>query len=148
MAYQAKRRKPFRTDFELVDENGEIKRTIQVVLDADDMVVNISRKYAALTKAMFVTTEMKRQAKNPEQLAKCIAELGEAVVNVLEAVFGVDDAKVIIDFYDGRYVELSQEVLPFISTVVVPKLVEIRQENRKNTMAKYNRKKRHKIGWM
>ena len=92
MAYQAKRHKKFQEDFELVNESGEVVHLLHVSLDADDMVVKISRKYAALTKALAETTEMKRKDENPEEIQKSVEILGTAVVDLLEAVFGTEDA--------------------------------------------------------
>ena len=68
--------------------------------------------------------------------------LGRAVLDLIEAVFGAEDGKVLVDFYDGRYLEMSREVLPFISQVIIPRLVEIRKENQKNVLRKYNRQQR------
>ena len=43
MAYQAKRHKRFQEDFELVDGDGNVIHTLNVSLDADDMVAKINR---------------------------------------------------------------------------------------------------------
>lgn len=145
MAYQAKKHKRFQEEFELVDEYGRVAHTLHVELDADSMVININRKYADLTKALYETTEMKRKAESVEELSRCIEILGRAVTDLLEAVFGSDGTKVIIDFYEGRYMEMSQEVLPFISQVVIPRMIEIRNENKKSAFAKYNRKQRRTL---
>lgn len=145
MAYQARKHKRFQEDFELVNEDGEVEHTLHVLIDADSMIVNINRKYCALTRVMCETSEMKRRAENADEIAGCIDVLGRAVVDLLEAVFGTEDAKTIVEFYENRYVEMSQEVLPFISQVVIPRMIEIRNENKKSTLDKYNRKQRRAI---
>lgn len=145
MAYQAKRHKRFQEDFELVDGEGNVVHTLHVSLDADDMVAKINRKYTALTKALADTTEIKRKAQNPEEIQECIETLGRTVVDLLEAVFGETDAKTIIEFYDGRYVEMSQEVLPFITQCVIPKLAEMRKDNKRAVLSGYNRKTRRRL---
>lgn len=145
MAYQAKRHKRFQEDFELVDEQGNVVKTLHVSLDADDMVVKINRKYTALTKALAETTEVKRKAQNPEEIQGCIETLGGTVVDLLEAVFGEADAKTIIEFYDGRYIEMSKEILPFITQCVIPKLTEMRKDNKKAVLNGYNRKAKRRL---
>lgn len=145
MAYQAKKHKRLQEDFELVNEEGEIVHTLHVSLDAEDMVAKIGRKYTALTKALADTTEMKRKAENAEEIQRSCEVLGRAVVDLVEAVFGAGDAKTIIDFYEGRYVEMSQEVLPFISQCVIPRMHEIRNENKKSVLNGYNRKARRRL---
>lgn len=145
MAYQAKRHKKFQEDFELVNESGEVVHLLHVSLDADDMVVKISRKYAALTKALAETTEMKRKDENPEEIQKSVEILGTAVVDLLEAVFGTEDAEKIIRFYEGRYIEMSQEVIPFITQCVIPKLIEMKKDNKRAVLSGYNRKTRRRL---
>ncbi len=142
MAYQARRSRKLYEDFELVDENGDVVHTLKVSLDADDMVVAINRKYTALTKALTETTEAQRKAKDKKELEECIETLGRAVLDLIEAVFGEENGKILVDFYEGRYLEMSREVLPFISQVVIPRLVEIRKDNQKNVLRKYNRQQR------
>lgn len=146
MAYQAKRSKLLKEDFELVDENGKTVHTLHVSLDADDMTIRIGRKYTALTKALAETTAAQRKAENAEDAVRNIEALGRAVADLLEAVFGPDDTQTIISFYDGRYIEMSREVLPFISQCIIPHLVELKKENQKAMRAKYNRKTRRLWG--
>ena len=145
MAYQAKRHKKFQEDFELANESGEVVHLLHVSLDADDMVVKISRKYAALTKALAETTEMKRKDENPEEIQKSVEILGTAVVDLLEAVFGTEDAEKIIQFYEGRYIEMSQEVIPFITQCVIPKIMEMKKDNKRSVLNGYNRKTRRRF---
>lgn len=146
MAYKAKRSKLLKEDFELVDENDKVVHTLHVSLDADDMTVRIGRKYTALTKALAETTEAQRRAESAEDAVKNIETLGRAVADLLEAVFGPEDTQTIISFYEGRYIEMSREVLPFVSQCIIPRLVDLKKENQKAMRAKYNRKSRRMWG--
>lgn len=145
MAYQAKRRQRFEEDFELVNEYGEVEHTIHVSLDADDMITKITRKYTDMIKVLSETTEAKRQADNPEAIADSIDKLGGAVVTLFQAVFGDEDTKKIVDFYDNRYIEMCKEVTPFITNVVIKRCIEIKNENQKAVLQKYNRKQRRSM---
>lgn len=140
MAYQAKRSKKYVEDFELVDAEGNIKHTLHISLDADDMTVKINRKYVALTRALSETTEAKRKVETAEDLQGVFETLGNAMVDLLQAVFGEENAKILLDFYEDSYIEMSREVLPFISNVVIPRMIEIRKDNQKALLGKYNRK--------
>lgn len=142
MAYQAKRKKQFVEDFELVNEDGTVAHTLHVSLDADDMVGKINRKYAELTKTLAETTEIKRQTESGEVEADCFERLGTAVVNLFEAVFGPEDTAVIVQFYDNRYIEMCREVTPFITQVVIPQCIKIKQENQQSILQSYNRKQK------
>lgn len=139
MAYQAKKRKKFVENFELIDENGNLFKTLHVELDADDMVAKINRKYTALCNVLNETTEIKRNSQSHEEIQGCIETLGNAVVQLFEAVFGVEDATTIVDFYDNRYIEMCNEVVPFITKVVIPRIYSIKKQNRKNILKPYNR---------
>ena len=75
----------------------------------------------------------------------CVETLGRTVVDMLEAVFGAEDAKVIVDFYEGRYLEMCKEVLPFITQCVIPRCNEIKKENQKSILQSYNRKQRRAL---
>lgn len=142
MAYQAKRHKQFSEDFELVDTEGNVVHVLHVKLDADDMVAKINRKYTALTKALADSAEARRKAQSNEEIAKCIEVLGRATVDLFESVFGPEDTNTIVEFYEGRYVEMAKEVTPFITKFVIPRLIEIKKENQKNILSGYNRKQR------
>lgn len=142
MAYQAKRRKQFVEDFELMNEDGTIAHTLHVSLDADDMVGKINRKYAELTKTLAETAEIKRQSESGEVVEDCYERLGTAVVNLFEAVFGLEDTKTIVQFYNNRYIEMCREVTPFITQVVIPQCIKIKQENQQSILQFYNRKQK------
>lgn len=142
MAYQAKRSKKYVEDFELVDAEGNIKHTLHISLDADDMTVKINRKYVALTRALSETTEAKRKVETAEDLQGVFETLGNAMVDLLQAVFGEENAKILLDFYEDSYIEMSRKVLPFISNVVIPRMIEIRKDNQKALLGKYNRKQK------
>lgn len=142
MAYQAKRKKKFIEDFELIDENGNLFKTLHVELDADDMVAKINRKYTALCQALKETTDIKRKSQSNEEINDCLEKLGNAVVQMFEAVFGIEDAKTIVEFYDKRYIEMCNDVVPFITKVVIPRLFDIKKQNQKNMLKPYNRRRR------
>lgn len=142
MAYQATRSKKVIEDFELVNENGEVEHTIHIELDAGSMVEKIRRKYVDLVRAQSKCAGICAEKNSAEEVQTAYTELGEAVVAIIEAVFGVEDGGKILSFYDSNYVEMVKQVLPFISGVVLPKIDEIAQQNKKDILAGYNRKQR------
>ena len=140
MAYQAKRRKIYEEDFELLDENGNVVHSLRVSLDADSMVAKLSEKHVALVNALQNVQNAKNTAGED-----AITVLGNTVIDILEAVFGKDDAKTIIDFYDNRYIEMCQEVMPFVTGTVIPEVRKISQANKKQVLSQYNRKQRRAL---
>lgn len=145
MAYQAKKHKRYREDFELVDDSGNVVHTLYIDLDADDVVSNINRKYTAVVRAIAETEQIKRKNENNESLQDAIETLGRAEIDLIEAVFGEDNTGIIVEFFEGRYIEMAKEVIPFITTVAVPKITEIAKENKKQILSGYNRKQRRNL---
>lgn len=133
MAYQAKRKKVYEEEFLLTEEDGTVVHTLHVSLDADSMVKKLSEKQLDLIHALKDVQEAKADEEG-------IEKLGNAVIDVIEAVFGKEDAKTILEFYDHRYIELCQEVVPFITGEVIPKVRKIAAQNKKKTLSQYNRK--------
>lgn len=140
MAYQAKRKKLYTEDFELTEEDGRVIHTLHVSLDPDSMAVKLSEKHAALVRALQDINQMK------EENTGALEKIGNAVTDILEAVFGQEDAETIIDFYQGRYIEMCKEVIPFVTDVVVPQVRSLARENKQSIIAGYNRKQRRIFG--
>ena len=140
MAYQAKRHNTYTEEFELVNEFGEVVHTLHVSIDPGSMVEKLSGQYTELLR-----TQTEIQSIDPEEKGELIGayqKLGNAVIAILKSVFGDDDTEIILEFYNNRYNEMALEVMPFITDVVIPKIREITQQNRKSIQQKYNRKQR------
>lgn len=142
MAYQAKRKKLYTEDFELAEEDGTVIHTLHVALDPDSMAKKLSEKHMALVKALQDVKAIDVQTVPGEALEA----VGAAVKDILEAVFGVDDTGKIMGFYDNRYMEMCTEVMPFVTTTVIPAVRRMAQENKKVIAAGYNRKQRRLFG--
>lgn len=140
MAYQAKRKKLYTEDFELTEEDGRVIHTLHVSLDPDSMAVKVSEKHAALVRALQDINQTKENSDG------VLEKIGNAVTDILEAVFGQQDAKTVIDFYQGRYIEMCREVIPFVTDVVVPQVRNLARENKQSIIAGYNRKQRRLFG--
>ena len=73
--------------------------------------------------------------------------LGRAEIDMFEAVFGADGTETIQQFYKDHYIEMAKEVIPFITGVVIPRLTEIKAENKKALVSQYNRAKKRRRFW-
>ena len=142
MAYQVKRKKQYTEDFELTEEDGTVVHTLHVALDPDGMVGNLSKKYVELNRAMQ-DVKNSLACEDPEKMLQVVAD---AVKDLLEAVFGADDAQTILEFYANRYIELCSEVLPFVADVVIPEVRKMAKDNKVSVIGKYNRKSRRLFG--
>lgn len=145
MAYQAKREKKCIEDLELINENGEVEKTIHVELDAGAVVQRLSIKYTALLRAQQEAAAISAGIDSTEDVQGAYMKLGQAVTDIMVAVFGEEDAGYIVDFYSSNYVEMVKQVVPFISDVVIPKVRKIAQENKQDILNRYNRKTRRQM---
>lgn len=136
MAYQAKRKNIYTEDFELTEEDGTVVHTLHIAIDPDSMAKKLSVKQIDLVNAMNGIKDM-NVTEEPEQ---ALEKLGMVVTDIIEAVFGSEGAAVIIEFYQERYIEMCQEVVPFITGIVIPKVRKMAQGNKKQVAAAYNRK--------
>lgn len=143
MAYQAIRKKLYQEDLQLTEEDGSVVHTLHVSLDPDSIVAKLSEKHIALVRAMQDIQKLKESSNGSTD--EKLKVLGAAVVDILEAVFGKEDALTIINFYNNRYVEMCREIIPFITEVVLPEVRKIASQNKKEVIGKYNRKQRRKL---
>ena len=139
MAYQAKLSGSVSEDLELVNEFGEVAKTIHVHLDADSLTGNISEQYVKLLNLQKRIPEL--QQMSPEQLPQVHEEIGNAVITLFQSVFGAEGTQVLLDFYDNHYQEMIREVMPFITNVVLPQVRKLAVQGRKNQMNRYRRRK-------
>ena len=115
-------------DLEL-DDNGK-KLVIHVDFNVDNMLRRYLQAAGELSKAQAALKDGSTEAR--------VEALGEAILNVFSVVFGDEQTKLIVDFYDGAYMEMLAEVAPFISDVVAPKISEAQQR----IMSRYQAAKR------
>lgn len=143
MAYEAKRKQLYEEEFLLTEEDGTVVHKLHVALDADSVVKKLSEKHVALLNALHDVRNVENMAEDESE--KKLEILGNAVSDIFEAVFGKENAKVIVEFYDARYIEMCQEVMPFVTDIVIPQVRKIAQNNKKQILSQYNRKQRRNM---
>jgi hypothetical protein len=104
-------------DLEL-DDNGK-KLQLHVDLNVD----TILRRYLQVAGELAKAQQAVRKGMTEEK----VEALGVAILNVFSVIFGDDQAKQLIDFYDGAYTEMLADVAPFINDVIAPKVSEAQQ---------------------
>lgn len=141
MAYQVRRQQVISEDLELVGNDGNVQHTIHVEVYPE----RIAKSYNA-AKNNIIRAQL--QLKKNSEAEEIYEAFGLAIINLFEVVFGVDNAKTIIDFYENNYTEMAQEILPFITDVVAP-AIESSVNDRKIQLANnyhLSRAQRRKLG--
>ncbi len=141
MAYQATKSKKCVETLELIREDGKREKIIEVEITAGRLSRDLSKEYVNLIRTQGKVRDMQAlKEQDAESLADAYEQLGAAVIAMMETVFGKEDTKAIMDFYENDYIEIVQNVMPFIINVVLPRAREIAQENRKQILAQYDRR--------
>ena len=110
--YQLKKNVPFEDDIELLDESGKVVRTIHISLCLDNLLGRYNETVNALK-----TAEIAIDPKDEQSLEV----YGQTVMQLLRLIFGAD-ADVILAHYEGRYLEMLDNIMPYIFHTIGPEL--------------------------
>ena len=116
--YQLKKNVPFEDDIELLDESGKVVRTIHISLCLDKLLGRYNETINALKAA-----EIAIDPKNEQSLEA----YGQIVMQLLRLIFGAD-ADVILAHYDGRYLEMLDNIMPYIFHTIGPELRKLSRQ--------------------
>ena len=147
MAYKAIRSRKCVESLELVNENGEVEKIIQVEITTGKLADSLSRKYVELIRAQREMKQLSNDTdKKTEKMVQTYEHNGTIVLEMMEIVFGEKNTKEIMSFYENDYVEIIQQVMPFIINIILPEVRSIAQENKAKILEQYNRKNRRSVG--
>ena len=116
--YQLKKSALFEDDIELLDESGNVVRTIHISLCLDKLLGRYNETINALKAA-----EIAIDPKNEQSLEA----YGQIVMQLLRLIFGAD-ADVILAHYEGRYLEMLDNIMPYIFHTIGPELRKLSRQ--------------------
>ena len=116
--YQLKKNVPFEDDIELLDESGNVVRTIHISLCLDKLLGRYNETINALKAAEI--------AIDPED-EQSLEAYGQIVMQLLRLIFGAD-ADVILAHYEGRYLEMLDHIMPYIFQTIGPELRKLSRQ--------------------
>ena len=116
--YQLKKNVPFEDDIELLDESGKVGRTIHVSLCMNKLLGRYNETVNAL-KAAEVAIDPKDE--------QSLEAYGQIVMQLLRLIFGAD-ADVILAHYEGRYLEMLDNIMPYIFHTIGPELRKLSRQ--------------------
>ena len=94
--------------FHITDNDGR-ELTVESVLDPGEALPAWNRAKNSIIRA--------QTAKQPDFEA-----LGQAIVDTFAVFFGEEGAAKILDFYDGNYTDMMEDIFPYIQAILLPKL--------------------------
>ena len=116
--YQLKKDVPFEDDIELLDESGKVVRTIHISLCLDKLLGRYNETVNALKSAEIAIDPKDEQS---------LEAYGQIVMQLLRLIFGAD-ADVILAHYEGRYLEMLDNIMPYIFHTIGPELRKLSRQ--------------------
>ena len=116
--YQLKKSAPFEDDIELLDESGNVVRTIHISLCLDKLLGRYNEAVNALKSAEIAIDPKDEQS---------LEAYGQIVMQLLRLIFGAD-ADVILAHYEGRYLEMLDNIMPYIFHTIGPELRKLSRQ--------------------
>ena len=116
--YQLKKDVPFEDDIELLDESGKVVHTIHVSLCMNKLLGRYNETVNALKAAEIAIDPKDEQS---------LEAYGQIVMQLLRLIFGAD-ADVILAHYDGRYLEMLDNIMPYIFHTIGPELRKLSRQ--------------------
>ena len=116
--YQLKKNVPFEDDIELLDESGKVVRTIHVSLCMNKLLGRYNETVNALKAAEIAIDPKDEQS---------LEAYGQIVMQLLRLIFGAD-ADVILAHYEGRYLEMLDNIMPYIFRTIGPELRKLSRQ--------------------
>ena len=116
--YQLKKNVPFEDDIELLDESGKVVRTIHVSLCMNKLLGRYNETVNALKAAEIAIDPKDEQS---------LEAYGQIVMQLLRLIFGAD-ADVILTHYEGRYLDMLDNIMPYIVHTIGPELRKLSRQ--------------------
>ena len=119
MAYQIKRAAHIIDEIQLGD-NGK-QMTVKVDLQVERILRDYNAAWARIGAAQGKIQDLQEKGENIDDAA---AAVGAAILALFSLLFGEEQTRQIMDFYDGAYLEMMADFVPYISEKIVPKVQE------------------------
>ena len=129
--YKIKRAKHILETLQIEDNGKTYDFTVDVTVD------DIMHDYVNLGSRLAKLQQMIDAGEKTEDL---YTEYGKTIVAFFELFFGSEQAKQIIDLYQGRYSEMLLDVTPFLQDAVVPEIIRA-QESTKDRYKAFARRR-------
>ena len=136
--YELKRSKKI---FEEVKIGDDI---LTVNISADTALKEFNKNFNAVVAA---ENQLKQLTGGTDaDIEQAVDAYSQAVIGLLRLIFGEENTEKILTFYENNYVEMVNEVFPFVLDVILPKVKELMDEEKQKLAARYNRSQRRKLG--
>ena len=136
--HELKRSKKIYEEVKIGDE------ILTVNISADTALKEFNKNFNAVVAA---ENQLKQLTGGTDaDIEQVVDAYSQAVIGLLRLLFGEENTEKILTFYENNYVEMVNEVFPFVLDVILPKVKELMDEEKQKLAARYNRSQRRKLG--
>jgi len=115
--YSVTRKNRIKEDLQICHANGDVALTVSVDLNIDEM-------RGRLNKSLETFAAAQAMLENGNRGPEAMEAYGNAVIALFDVIFGEEDSRRIIAFYENNYTEMLLDVFPFINDEILPKIRE------------------------
>lgn len=108
---------------------------IEVNLDAGAIQARFTKGYNELLRAQNALNGA--TSDTLDAVSDKLEQYGNAVVGVLQVIFGEENTQKILAFYENNYSEMFMQIYPFISEAIIPKISEVGKRKAEELKALY-----------
>ena len=130
--YIINKRESFSDILELKDSKG---KSVEIGFTLKTSPQNI-KEYRKLY-VEFI--DLQKQAQSDGGTEEALEKIGRCVVDLFDLIFGAENTKVILEFYDGDYAEMVIDIFPYIQDVVAPQFNQAVKAMRKNIKRRFGK---------
>lgn len=116
--------KPFIDTLEIEDEGKTLSITINIRFEQSAPMIR---------KAQISLIEAEKRIKENPKDVQNLEFYGNAIIALFSAIFGEEQTKQILAFYENAYTDMLTDILPYILQVVIPSMQQY-QKNKIDRM--------------
>jgi hypothetical protein len=121
--YTVTRKNRIKEQLQLCHADGTVALTADVDLNVDAIAGRVSKAYEALAMAQNTL----QNSPNDPNAAEAY---GRAVLAVFEVIFGEENARNIVAFYENNWTEMLLDLFPFINNEIMPQIRAASEERK------------------
>ena len=118
------RTKPFIDTLEIEDEGKLLSVSVNI---------NFEQSAPIIRKAQISLIEAEKRIKENPKDVQNLEFYGNAIIALFSAIFGEEQTKQILAFYENAYTDMLTDILPYILQVVIPSMQQY-QKNKIDRM--------------
>ena len=115
--YKITRKNRIKEQLQLCNADGSVACELEVDINVDEITNRVAKAYDTLGMAQL---ELQKDPGDP----KFMEAYGNAVIALLDIIFGESGCEMLLAFYENNYTEMLLDIFPFVNGEIMPKIRE------------------------